>query len=176
MNLPNRLSLLRMGLIPVMVLLMTFRTPAGDYGALAVFVLAAFTDFLDGYIARRQGTVTVFGQFMDPVADKLLVLSAMVMLVDRGLISGWFPVIILGRELLVDGLRLVASNRGRVIPAGKLGKIKTTAQILLVIVLLAARRPMTAHWTLFLLGGLTLCLTWWSGAEYLMRNREVFRD
>ena len=123
MNLPNRLSLVRMGLIPVLVVLLALRTPVADYVALAVFAFAAFTDFLDGYIARKRKIITAFGTFMDPVADKLLVLSALVMLVDRGLLAGWFPVAVLARELLVDGLRLVAVTRGQVIPAGKLGKI-----------------------------------------------------
>lgn len=176
MNLPNRLSLVRMGLVPVLVVLLALRTPVADYVALAVFAFAAFTDFLDGYIARKRKIITAFGAFMDPVADKLLVLSALVMLVDRGLLAGWFPVAVLARELLVDGLRLVAVTRGQVIPAGKLGKIKTITQIVLVLVLLASRAPMAAHPLLVLLGGLTLLITWVSGIDYLMRNKGIFQD
>ena len=124
MNLPNKLSLLRVLLIPVMVLLMYLPGIPCIFLSTAVFGLAAFTDYLDGHIARRDGLVTDFGKFIDPVADKLLVLSALVMLSWHKLLPAWIVVIVLFRELAVDGLRLVAVEQGRVIAAGKLGKIK----------------------------------------------------
>ena len=122
MNLPNKLSLLRVALIPVMVALMLPQTLVCDLLAAAVFAVAALTDYFDGHIARSRHLITDFGKFIDPVADKLLNLSAMMMLVQRGTLPGWVVVLILARELAVDGLRMVAVGQGRVIAAGKLGK------------------------------------------------------
>ena len=123
MNLPNKLSLLRVALIPVMVALMLPQTLVCDLLAAAVFAAAALTDYFDGHIARSRHLITDFGKFIDPVADKLLNLSAMMMLVQRGTLPGWVVVLILARELAVDGLRMVAVGQGRVIAAGKLGNI-----------------------------------------------------
>ena len=117
MNLPNKLSLLRVALIPVMVALMLPQTLVCDLLAAAVFAVAALTDYFDGHIARSRHLITDFGKFIDPVADKLLNLSAMMMLVQRGTLPGWVVVLILARELAVDGLRMVAVGQGRVIDA-----------------------------------------------------------
>ena len=136
MNLPNKLSLTRALLIPVMVVLMSFDSRLCMIAAAAVFGAAAYTDYLDGHIARQRGLVTDFGKFIDPVADKLLNLSAMVMLTRLGLLPQWVVIVVLARELCVDGLRMVAVGQGRVIAAGMLGKIKTTSQIVLVLWLL----------------------------------------
>ncbi len=127
MNLPNKLTLLRILMIPVCLALWALGQPV--YSA-AVFALAALTDFLDGYLARRDGLVTVFGKFLDPVADKLLVLTAMIMLTEKGLLPAWAVVIVAARELAVDGLRLVASGSGKVVAAKMPGKIKPTLQLL----------------------------------------------
>ena len=176
MNLPNKLSLTRMALIPVMVALMYPNTPVCNLLAAAVFGVAAFTDFLDGYIARKQGIVTDFGKFVDPVADKLLNLSAMIMLIQHGVMLAWVVVVILARELCVDGLRMVAVGKGKVIAAGQLGKIKTVSQIALVVWLMLYHQPIMANWFSILLTAWVVVITLWSGADYFIRNASVLRD
>lgn len=175
LNWPNRLSLLRVLLIPVCVGLLQFPNRACRIAALAVFCAAALTDFLDGKIARKYQIVTNFGKFIDPVADKLLVLSTMIALCGLGEYPAWACIVILFRELAVDGLRLVAVEQGQVIAAGKLGKIKTTVQIATLIVFLLDGRAYTAGG--FTLGRLmvwlSVIMTLWSGADYFYRNRAV---
>ena len=124
MNLPNKLSIVRVCCIPFMVLMMSLSEDWCRWAALAIFIIASFTDYLDGHIARSRNTITDFGKFIDPLADKLLVLSALIMLIHKSLIPAWFVVIILSRELAVDGLRLIASNRGKVIAAGMAERLK----------------------------------------------------
>ncbi|MBQ7139706.1 MAG: CDP-diacylglycerol--glycerol-3-phosphate 3-phosphatidyltransferase [Clostridia bacterium] len=188
MNTPNKLSLLRVALIPVLVLCMY--QPGWFFILLsaAVFGAAAYTDYLDGHIARRDHIVTDFGKFIDPVADKLLNLSAMIMLTHAGLLPHWAVIVILARELAVDGLRMVAVGQGRVIAAGKLGKIKTVSQIVLVLFLMIAGRMAP-----ILFGGVPVLLTivdvigwiitlWvvaitiWSGVDYFRKNFDVIRN
>lgn len=176
MNLPNKLSLLRVALIPVMVALMYPGTPVCNGLAAAVFALASLTDFLDGHIARKHHIVTDFGRFVDPVADKLLVLSALIMLIQQGLMPAWATVIILARELCVDGLRMVAVTHGQVIAAGKLGKIKTVSQIVLILWLMIARQPVTRSWISAALALWVLIITLWSGIDYFVRNGAWLRD
>lgn len=176
MNLPNKLSLLRVILIPVMVALLYPRTDACNIAAAAVFALASFTDFLDGHIARKRGLVTDFGKFVDPVADKLLVLSAMVMLIQHGLMLAWVTVVILARELCVDGLRLVAISQGKVIAAGKLGKLKTVSQIVLVLWLMIIRVPIMQHWFGIVLTVWVIVITVWSGVDYFIKNASVIAN
>ena len=173
MNLPNKLSLTRIALIPVMVALMYPNTTVCNLLAAVVFALAAFTDFLDGHIARKQHIVTDFGKFVDPVADKLLVLSALIMLIQQGLMLAWVVVVILARELCVDGLRMVAGSKGMVIAAGKLGKIKTTVQIVLILWLMLSRQPVMGNIVSGALTLLVLVMTLWSGVEYFRNNRSV---
>ncbi len=188
MNTPNKLSLLRVALIPVLVLCMY--QPGWFFILLsaAVFGAAAYTDYLDGHIARRDHIVTDFGKFIDPVADKLLNLSAMIMLTHAGLLPHWAVIVILARELAVDGLRMVAVGQGRVIAAGKLGKIKTVSQIVLVLFLMIAGRMAP-----ILFGSVPVLLTivdvigwiitlWvvaitiWSGVDYFQKNFDVIRN
>ena len=173
MNLPNKLSLTRIALIPVMVALMYPNTTVCNLLAAVVFALAAFTDFLDGHIARKQHIVTDFGKFVDPVADKLLVLSALIMLIQQELMLAWVVVVILARELCVDGLRMVAGSKGMVIAAGKLGKIKTTVQIVLILWLMLSRQPVMGNIVSGALTLLVLVMTLWSGVEYFRNNRSV---
>ena len=173
MNLPNKLSLTRIALIPVMVALMYSNTTVCNLLAAAVFALAAFTDFLDGHIARKQHIVTDFGKFVDPVADKLLVLSALIMLIQQGLMLAWVVVVILARELCVDGLRMVAGSKGMVIAAGKLGKIKPTVQIVLILWLMLSRQPVMGNIISGALTLLVLVMTLWGGVEYFRNNRSV---
>ena len=176
MNLPNKLSLLRMALIPAMVALLWPATPVCTLLGAIVFGVAAFTDFLDGYIARRDHLVTDFGKFIDPVADKLLNLSALVMLSHQGLLPAWVVVIILARELCVDGLRMVAVGQGRVIAAGKLGKIKTVSQIVLILWLMLLGRAAFAPAISTVLILWTSAITLWSGADYLIKNKDVIKN
>ncbi len=176
MNWPNRLSILRVLLIPVIVLLLYLQTPACDLIALAVFMAASFTDFLDGHIARKQQIVTNFGKFLDPVADKLLVLSTMIALCGLGRFPAWACIVILFRELAVDGLRLVAVEQGRVIAAGPLGKIKTSTQMATLIVFLLRNWPFGAFPMDVILMWLSVALTVWSGVDYFVRNRAVLTE
>ncbi len=176
MNLPNKLSTLRVALIPVMVALMYPNTQVCNILALAVFAVAALTDFLDGYIARKHQLVTDFGKFVDPVADKLLVLSALIMLVQHQVMLAWVVVVILARELCVDGLRMIAVGHGQVIAAGKLGKIKTVSQIILVLWLMLTHQPVMSSWVSIALTAWALVITLWSGADYFARNGACLKE
>lgn len=175
MNWPNRLSLIRVACVPLVTALiimdgLTWTAPA----ALIVFVLASATDWLDGWMARKYKLITNFGKFIDPVADKLLVVSTMTALCGRGLLPAWAVVIVLFRELAVDGLRLVAVEQGHVIAAGKLGKIKTTTQMLtLICYLLRACGALADSFLPGTLLTLALVMTVWSGVDYFIRNKEV---
>lgn len=179
MNWPNRLSLIRIGSVPFITALLAFNNlPWAGYVALFWFILAAVTDFVDGHIARKYNLVTNFGKFIDPVADKLLVLSALVMLSWHRLLPAWIVVIVLFRELAVDGLRLVAVEQGRVIAAGKLGKIKTIIQMVLIIAHLVyyVQFPLLhilAGWLMIPSQIAMIIITIWSGADYFLRNKEV---
>lgn len=145
MNVPNMLTVSRLGLAGVLMALLTLQRPYFYSAAMIVFVLAGITDFLDGYIARRQNLISAFGRLMDPLTDKVLVCAAFVSFVEvqihRGsqtmsLVPAWIVVIIISREFLVTGLRLLASSRGNIIPAGKWGKHKTVWQIVAIVALL----------------------------------------
>lgn len=174
MNWPNRLSILRIALVPFVVLMMYVDLPMSYLAALALFLIAAVTDFLDGWMARHYHIVTNFGKFIDPVADKLLVLSTMIALCGQGRFPAWVCVVVLFRELAVDGLRMVAVEQGRVIAAGKLGKIKTTVQmVMLVCFLLKASGWAWLAVPCELLMWAVVVLTLWSGADYFVKNREV---
>lgn len=175
MNWPNRLSLLRVGLVPLVVLMICLGDPWSYGAALALFLAGCLTDWADGWMARRYRIVTNFGKFMDPVADKLLVLSTMISLCGQGMIPAWACVAVLFRELAVDGLRLVAVEQGKVIAAGKLGKIKTCTQMaMLVAYLLTAigwLRVPVLNWALL---ALAMAMTLWSGVDYFWKNRALF--
>src|SRR5919199_1342365 len=144
-NLPNVLTLLRILAVPVIVVALLGETPNGDALAAGVFALAAFTDGLDGYIARRRRDVTTFGKLMDPLADKLLIVAALVSLVSLDRLAAWVAMVIIARELAVTGLRAVAAERGIVISASWLGKLKTILQGAAVFPLLAAGPPPVPH-------------------------------
>lgn len=187
MNTPNKLSLLRVALIPLMVLLMYLPGWPMVLLSTAVFGAAAYTDYLDGHIARRDDIVTDFGKFIDPVADKLLNLSAMIMLTLAGCLPHWAVIVVLARELAVDGLRMVAVGQGRVIAAGKLGKIKTVSQMVMILYLMLLGRlaPMfcTGNGVLTATRALgwvmiawVVIITVWSGVDYFVRNFDVIRN
>ena len=179
MNWPNRLSLMRIASVPVLTALLVFDNLIWTrYVALFLFIASAITDFVDGHLARKYNLVTNFGKFIDPVADKMLVLSTLIMLSWHGLLPAWIVVTVLFRELAVDGLRLVAVEQGKVIAAGKLGKIKTTVQITLIIVHLVyfAHFPLLhylAYWLMIPTQIAMLIMTIWSGIDYFRNNKEV---
>lgn len=176
MNLPNRLTLARVLLIPVCLGLMYAATPACDIAALIVFLLASFTDFLDGHIARSRNLTTDLGKFLDPVADKLLVLSVLTLLTAQGKMASWVVILVLARELSVDGLRLAAALRGRVIAAGKLGKWKTVSQMAAISLALLNNWPFGVFPMRDLMTYAMAALTLWSGVDYFLKNRAVFSD
>lgn len=173
MNTPNKLTLLRMAVIPIfMVVLLT-----GHYYISAVlFIAASLTDALDGHLARKYNLITNFGKIMDPLADKLLVTAALVCLVELGDVAGWMVFLILAREFAITGLRSVAASEGVVIAAGKSGKLKTTLQMLAIIAYLFRNQPFEA-WNLPVAGILmwaALVMTLYSGIEYVVKNKKIF--
>lgn len=177
MNWPNRLSLIRIACVPVVTAFIVMDGLSWTANAaLLVFVAACLTDWLDGWMARKYNLVTNFGKFIDPVADKLLVLSTLTALCGTSWINATAVVIILFRELAVDGLRLVAVEQGRVIAAGKLGKIKTLTQMTAI----TAYLLQAAGWLVCpplpdILLAAALLMTLWSGVDYFVRNKEVLR-
>ena len=169
LNLPNVLTLLRILAVPVLVVALLDETPNGDTLAAAVFALAAFTDGLDGYIARRQQSVTTFGKLMDPLADKLLIVAALVSLVSLGRVAAWVAMVIIARELAVTGLRTIAAEQGVVIAASWLGKLKTALQVLAIIALIAFDpAPVWVDVLLYVAVAVTLI----SGADYFLGLRK----
>ena len=168
MNLPNKLTILRVALIPICLILtmINWHVPAA-----ILFAAACLTDFFDGHIARKQGIVTNFGKFADPVADKILSLTMMIALLARGDYFWWATCLVAARELAVDGLRLVAVDQGIVIPAGNLGKIKTNAQFFSILSALL-KGP---YWLTLSLTILMALLTLISGVQYFMGGKELFR-
>jgi CDP-diacylglycerol--glycerol-3-phosphate 3-phosphatidyltransferase len=141
MNLANKLTLVRIILVPVFMFALLTKIPYGEFIAAGVFILAAITDGLDGYIARKHNQVTKLGKFMDPLADKLLVTAALVSLVEMRLLAAWVAFIIIGREFLVTGIRAVAATEGIVISASKLGKYKTFTQIVAIVATIINNYP-----------------------------------
>lgn len=170
LNLPNALTVLRILLVPVVVVALLDETPNGDAIAAAVFALAALTDGLDGYIARSRGAITTFGKLMDPIADKLLVTAALVALVSLQRLEAWVAMVIITREFAVTGLRGVAAERGMVIQASWLGKVKTILQIGAVIALIAAH---PAPLAVDLLVYVAVAATVVSGIDYFFGFRRM---
>lgn len=180
MNLPNSLTVLRIILIPLFAVLLLLRIPNGDYMAAAVFVLAALTDSLDGYLARLWKQVTKLGIVMDPIADKLLITAALISLVELDRLPAWIAIVILGREFAVTGLRAFKAEEGIVIPASFLGKLKTFTQVVAVLftilkpVLLGFTSLPWDRWLMYL----AVFITLGSGVEYFLkflRETEEFQ-
>ncbi len=175
MNLPNKLTIFRVILIPFFVLFLLVDITAYDkWIALAIFIIASFTDFLDGHIARKYHLVTNFGKFMDPLADKLLVCSALICLIERDRIPSWIVIVIIAREFIISGFRLVASDNGVVIAASYWGKFKTTFQIVMIC-LMIADLPQLYIVTQAVMWA-ALALTVISLADYLIKNKSVMQD
>ena len=169
-NLPNHLTILRMLLVPVLVAALLAGTPNGDYFAAGIFAFASLTDALDGWIARRNKTVTTFGKLMDPLADKLLVTAALVSLVSLDRVAAWVAMVIIAREFAVTGLRTIALEHGVVLPASVWGKLKTTMQIAAVLCLILV--PGSPAWVDGLVYA-AVAVTVMSGADYFFGLRKV---
>lgn len=167
-NLPNQVTLARILLIPVFMVALFSQVKFGEWIAAIVFIIAAIMDGVDGYLARIQKRVTRFGKFFDPLADKLLISAALISLVDLGEISAWVAMLIIGREFAVTAIRLVALDRGKIVPAGKLGKAKTVMQIIAIIAFLLPVPLVLANTLLTL----ALILTLYSGYDYYVNLRE----
>lgn len=177
MNLPNKLTLMRAILVPFFVFfLLAGMGRNGDIAALVIFCVASFTDYLDGHIARKYHLVTNFGKFMDPLADKLLVGSAAICLVALGRIPAWVVVILIGREFVISGFRLIAAEKGTVIAASYWGKVKTVCQMAMTIFLIL-HLDMPAWRTIeqILIWASTI-LTVVSLVDYLAKNKDVLKD
>lgn len=194
MNLPNKITIVRILLVPIMMLMpwlgITAKTSLGlpwvNVIILIIFLVASFTDYLDGHIARKKNLVTNFGKFLDPIADKLLVLAALVMLVESSIIPGWIPIVIAAREFMVSAIRMLAASEGKVIAASKLGKIKTVTQMIAISLgfidvnsfMSFAFGSLTGFsLVLNILMSLAMLLaviaTIWSGVDYFMKSKDV---
>ena len=178
MNLPNKLTIMRVILIPFFVffLLSPYFPAYGNYIAVAIFIVASLTDMLDGKIARKYNLVTNFGKFMDPLADKLLVCSAMICLIELDRLAAWIVIVIIAREFIISGFRLIASDNGRVIAASYWGKFKTTFQMLMVIVLILDIQMPFFQILGTALTYVALILTVVSLIDYIVKNKDVLKD
>ena len=178
MNLPNKLTIMRVILIPFFVffLLSPYFPAYGNYIAVAIFIVASLTDMLDGKIARKYNLVTNFGKFMDPLADKLLVCSAMICLIELDRLAAWIVIVIIAREFIISGFRLVASDNGVVIAASYWGKFKTTFQMLMIIVLILDIQMPFFQILGTVLTYVALILTVVSLIDYIVKNKDVLKD
>ena len=173
MNLPNKLTVVRMVLVPFFVaaLLLSKTNDSLKWVALALFVIASLTDFADGYIARKYNLITNFGKFMDPLADKILTISGMICLIELGRIPSWIVVIIVAREFIISGFRLVAAENGVVIAANYWGKFKTTFQMIMIILMIMniPQLQIVTNIVMWIALALTLISLW----TYIMANKQV---
>jgi CDP-diacylglycerol---glycerol-3-phosphate 3-phosphatidyltransferase len=169
LNLPNLLTVVRVLLVPVLVVALLDETPNGDLLAAIVFALASLTDFIDGYLARARGSITTFGKLMDPLADKLLIIAAIIALVSLNRMAAWVAMVIVTRELAVTGLRMAAQTQGVVIAAGPLGKIKTAVQVATIFLLIAVNgSPLWLDLLVYAMVAITVL----SGADYFFGIRR----
>jgi CDP-diacylglycerol--glycerol-3-phosphate 3-phosphatidyltransferase len=175
---PNHLTLYRIGSIPVLIVLLLFSNKVCAFLAAVVFSAASVTDLLDGLFARRRGLESTLGKFLDPLADKLLVSAALIMLIPHGRVPAWIALVIIGREIAVTGLRAILSEKGVVMGAEEMGKYKTGFQIAAII-------PLLIHYTYFDIDfrsigqvflGMALILTVWSGARYFKKFWDVLSE
>lgn len=178
MTTANKLTMLRMLLIPVFLLLMHLSYDYARMAAFAVFAIASITDFVDGYIARHYNQITNFGKFMDPLADKMLVVSAMCCFVRNGQMEDWMLAIVLLREFAISGMRLIAAERGEVIAAAWSGKVKTAATMVCICLMLLAHESWMPFSTYVdpICNCVIVGTTLYSGIEYLYKNRKLFRE
>jgi CDP-diacylglycerol---glycerol-3-phosphate 3-phosphatidyltransferase len=174
LNVPNALTLFRILLVPVLVVALLDATPSAKWLAAAVFAIAAFTDGLDGYLARSRRAETTFGKVMDPIADKLLIAAALISLVSLERLAPWVAMVIIAREFAVSGLRIAAGAQGVVIPASVLGKVKTVTQIVAILALIAAHD--TGDWWVQALLYVAVAATLVSGADYFLNFRRRIEE
>lgn len=172
MTTANKLTIARVALIPVFLIILYWGFPGSRYVALGVFILASLTDLLDGYIARHYHQVSDFGKFMDPLADKCLVMAALCWFVEEGTMAGWVLAVVLLREFAVSGMRLVAVEKGRVIAAGWSGKIKTASTMVCICLILFG----IPNGLNLVCQGVILVTTVYSGVEYFAKNWDVFKE
>lgn len=176
MNLANKLTIGRVALIPFfLIVLYVVEKPLNLYIGVVIFIVAALTDLLDGHIARSRNLITDFGKFMDPLADKLLVASALIYMVETGMIWAWIVIVIISREFIVSGIRLVAASKGTVLAASIWGKIKTaTTMVMIVVVLLPLEWSFVVYldWILIIASTFFTIL---SGYDYVYKNRAIFK-
>jgi CDP-diacylglycerol--glycerol-3-phosphate 3-phosphatidyltransferase len=171
MNTANKLTMVRVVLIPVYLIVLYIGFHGSNLVAMGIFIIASLTDFADGYIARRRGQETDFGKFTDPLADKVLVVSAMIWFVEKGTLPGWVALIVIIREFMVTALRLVAVDNGRVIAAGMSGKIKTVVTM----ICLTAMHLAMPSWILYICFAAISITTLISGIEYYVKNIDVLK-
>lgn len=176
MNLPNKLTVLRVIMIPFFVFFMLtdYVGEASKWIALAIFIIASLTDLLDGKIARKYNLVTNFGKFMDPLADKLLVCAAMICLVEMGKLASWMVIVIISREFIISGFRLIAADNGVVIAASYWGKFKTVFQMVMICLLIADIEAIAIVTTI--VTWIAVILTVVSLVDYLIKNKDVMKD
>ena len=167
MNTANKLTMVRIILIPAFLVVLYIGFQGSNYAAMGVFIIAGLTDIADGYVARSRGQITDFGAFMDPLADKILVLSAMLWFVERGVIPAWVALIVIVREFSVTALRLVAARKGHVISSALSGKVKTIVTMLCLIIMFL---PLQEWMVVTCIAAIT-ATTLYSGAEYFIKNR-----
>ena len=170
MNIANKLTMLRVALIPVFLIVLYWGFPFSQYVALAIFIIASLTDYVDGYLARSRNLVTDFGKFMDPLADKILVITAMLWFVQTGVLPAWAVAIVILREFAVSGMRLIAVEKGTVVAAGMSGKVKTVLQMITIIYACVFQNVLG-----LVLSIVSAALTVYSGAEYFFKLRHLFQ-
>ncbi len=178
MNIANKITISRIFMVPVFMVCLLGNIPNGQFWALIVFVIASVTDWLDGYLARKYQLITKFGQFMDPLADKILVMAALIGFVETGALASWVVVLIITRELLISIFRAVAAAEGIVIAASKWGKYKTVSQMVMIILILMNNYPF-AQWGIpmdDLFVWLAVALTLISGWDYIYKNKAVLAE
>lgn len=186
MNLPNKITIFRILLIPIVIIIdlipalkeiifFEYLTLANVI-MLVIFLIGAFSDFLDGYLARKNNIVTSFGKFMDPLADKLLVFSLLILLLNqKNQLTGWVVIVMLAREFMVSGLRMLAAEKGNVIAAGMLGRIKTNIQFLLIVLLLlfGGMTNQVVNIINSIVMYLAVIFTLWSGIDYMVKGKNI---
>lgn len=175
MNLPNKLTLFRVVLIPVFIIVLMsglISGPMNRYIAVAIFCIASFTDYLDGHIARKYHLVTNFGKFMDPLADKLLVSAALICMIEIGMLPAWIVIIVISREFIITGFRLIAAEGGLVIAASWWGKIKTVTQMVMIIVVMLGINDLLGKILIILATVFTVI----SGVDYIVKNRSILKN
>ena len=174
MNIANRLTILRILLIVPFIIILVWKSDQFSYRLIAfvIFAIASLTDFLDGYLARKFNLITNFGKLMDPLADKILVLSSLLIFVELKYVPAWMVIVIITRDFLINGIRSLAASKGHVLPAGYLGKVKTTTQMIaILLIILLGRSPYNFYIML-----IPVFFTIWSALVYIKKKKNYFND